>query len=260
MDEGENTAKAVLRPRNPGENIKVAETVLKRRDRNLKAAAERAAQIAKVRKQQKDYRKGKLNIIRAEKFVKNAQVRQQDRRRLKTQKKKNPNPKVASKVRSLAVVRNGRLGGSKEVKTTLREIGLPKRNTLIFVPNTAEMAQKLQVVKPFAYWGKCSFKNVFNLVHKKAMFKDPEAPKEQVALSDNVLIEKHLGDFGCLCTEDLAHSLHTCGKTFKQVSERLWPIPVGDVKKADGLVHEKKFTYGDLQDAMDLKVKKLIGD
>lgn len=260
MDEGENTAKAVLRPRNPGESIKVAETVLKRRDRNLKAAAERAAQIAKVRKGQKDYKKGKLNIVRAEKLVKNCIVRRSDRRRLMTQKKKNPNPKAAPKTRSLAVVRNGRLGGSKEVKMMLRDIGLPHRNALIFVPNTAEMASKLQVVKPFAYWGRCSFKNVFNLVHKKATFKNPEAPTEKVALSDNVLIEKHLGDLGVLCTEDLAHSLHTCGKDFKQVSERLWPIMLGDVKKASGLVHDTKFTYGDLQDAMDLKVKKLIGE
>lgn len=260
MDTGENTAKAVLQPRRPGESIKVAETVLKRRDRNLKAAAARAAQVAKVRKSQKDYKKGKLRIIRAEKLVKNCLIRQNDRRRIKTARKKHPTPKVVRRCRSIAIARNGRMGGSKEVKQTLKELGLVYRNTLIFVPNTEEVATKLQTVKPFAFWGKCSFKAVFNLVHKKAMFKNPEEPKEKTMLSDNVLIEKHLGDLGVLCTEDLAHVLYTNGKSFKEVSQRLWPIHLGEVKKANGMVHDKKFTYGDLQGAMDLKLSKLMGD
>mmetsp|Transcript_16618 Transcript_16618/g.42941 ORF Transcript_16618/g.42941 Transcript_16618/m.42941 type:complete len:263 (-) Transcript_16618:131-919(-) len=260
VDEGENTAKAILRPRRAGENIKVAETVLKRRDRNLKAAGQRAAAVAKVRKDQREYKKGKLKIIRAEKLIKNCLIRIQDRKRQKTSKKKRPNPKLVHAARSLAVIRNGRMGGSKEVKVALRQMGLGLRNTLVFAPNDADTARNLELVKPFAFWGKCSFKVVFNLVHKKAMFKDPEAPKEKVMLCDNVLIEKHLGDLGVLCTEDLAHALHTNGKTFTAVRERLWPIPLGDAKKSNGMVHDKKFTFGDLQSAMDLKVAKLIGE
>jgi len=42
----EDPQRAVLQPRNPGESLKVAETVLKRRERNLKAASEKAAAIA----------------------------------------------------------------------------------------------------------------------------------------------------------------------------------------------------------------------
>lgn len=259
-EDGENTARAVLRPRREGETIKVAQVVLKRRDRNLKANAERAAQVQKVRKAHRQFKKGKLKIVRAEKLVKNCLIKMSDRKRLKHSKKKRPNPKTVQGVKSLVVVRNGRPGGTKEVKTALRQLGLMQRNTLFFAPNDKETAKSLESARPFVFWGKCSFKVVFNLVHKKAMFKNPEVPKQRTLLSDNCLIEKHLGDLGVLCTEDLAHAVFTCGDSFNKVRERLWPIPVDDMKKAGSMVHDAKFTYGNLQAAMDLKVAKLIGN
>jgi large subunit ribosomal protein L7e len=256
----ENPHKAVLQPRRPGESLKVAETVLKRRDRNLKAAADRAAQIAKVKRQQRDRKKGSLRIIRVERLVKNSLVRQNDRRRLQNKDKKKKDSKPRPKGRMLAAVRNGRLGGSGEVKATLREMGLGHRHCLVFLPNIEDITTKLNTCKPFIFWGPPSFKTVFNIVHKKAAFRDPEAEKGRTMLSDNTLIEKHLGDLGVLCTEDLAHVIHTHAKHFPAVAGRLWPVPLGNAKKASGLVHDKKFTFGDLQGAIDLKVAKLLGE
>eukprot|EP00747_Dinoflagellata_sp_TGD_P181444 gnl/TRDRNA2_/TRDRNA2_35279_c0_seq1.p1 gnl/TRDRNA2_/TRDRNA2_35279_c0~~gnl/TRDRNA2_/TRDRNA2_35279_c0_seq1.p1 ORF type:complete len:278 (-),score=57.27 gnl/TRDRNA2_/TRDRNA2_35279_c0_seq1:74-847(-) len=253
----EEEGKAVLRPRRPGESLKVAETVLRRRDRNLKAQAERAAAIAKVRKSHRDYKKGKLKIIRAEKLVKNARIRQADRRRLKNKDKK-PVPK-RKKGRVLAVVRNGRLGGDKEVKRTLSALNLARRHTLVFRPNTPEILKQLHTVKPFVFWGPASFKVVFNIVHKKLYFKDPKEPQKGTLLSDNVLIETHLGDLGMLCTEDVAHTLHTCSKHFQKVDERLWPISIGDAKKGESLIREKHFTFGDLGGSVNDKIKGLLG-
>jgi len=250
--------KAVLRPRNPGESIKVAETVLKRRDRNLKAAAERAAQIARIRNDKKDYKKGKLGIIRAERLVKDCRNKQNDRRRLKNMGKK-PLPK-RQKGRVLAVVRNGRLGGSKDTKVTLRELGLTRRHSLVFLPNTKEVATQLRAAKPFTFWGSPTFKMVCNLIHKRAAFRDPEQPKERTALSDNVIIEKHLGDLGCLCTEDLAHAIHTRSQQFDKVTERLWPFQLDDAKKETGkLVNERHYTEGNIAENINDKLAKLLG-
>mmetsp|Transcript_63396 Transcript_63396/g.163118 ORF Transcript_63396/g.163118 Transcript_63396/m.163118 type:complete len:260 (+) Transcript_63396:86-865(+) len=257
-DIGDNVPKTKLQPRRPGESIKVAETVLKRRDRNLKAAADRAASVARIRKQQRDYKKGKLRIIRAEKLVKNCLIRQNDRRRLKTLKKRGQ-PKMPQG-RVIVAVRNGRLGGSREVKDTLRSLALTERHTLVFLPITEEITAKLHTCKPFLFWGRPTFKTVFNVIHKKALFRDPETPKEKKPLSDNVLIEKHLGDTGVLCTEDLAHVLYTRAQSFSEVNSRLWPVPLGDAKKTSGMVHEKKFTFGDLQAAVNLKISKLIAE
>jgi len=253
--------KAVLRPRRPGESIKVAETVLKRRDRNLKAAAERAKQIANIRRNQKDWKKGgSLKIITAGKLVKDSLIRANDRRRLKNNhKKKKPKP-YNGKV--LAVVRNGRMGGSGEVKKTLREVGLTRRHSMVFRPNTEEILRDLHTCKPFLFWGAPNFKAVLNIVHKRALFRNPEAEHGKTVLSDNVLIEKHLGDLGILCTEDLAHVIHGGFKSkyFKEVTDRLWPVPLGDARKSSGMVHDKKFTMGDLQRDINDKLAKLIGE
>jgi len=252
--------RAVLQPRHPGESLKVAETVLKRRERNLKAASEKAAQIAKMRNDKKKYEKGgKLQIIRAERLVKDCRNRQADRRRLKNVGKK-PLPKQY-KGRVLACVRNGRLGGSKEAKATLRSVGLGKRHTLVFLPNTEDTAKQMRIAKPYAFWGVPSFKIVCNLIHKRAAFRDPEKPRERLALSDNVLIEKHLGDLGVLCTEDLAHSLHTRSDNFAKVSDRLWPMMLGDAKKKTGtLVNDKHYTQGDIAGDVNAKIGQLLGE
>jgi len=259
-DIGENTAKTVLQPRRPGESIKVAETVLKRRDRNLKANAERKAQILQQRQSQKNYRKGKLNIVRAETFVKQARLRQADEKRIRHMKKKYPKgPKPVRQCKVLAVVRNNRSGGTKRTRTMLKELSLTQPNSLLFMQNTPENAAKLMTCKPFCYWGRLKFKTLLNIVHKKALFQNPDGG-DKVLLSDNTLIEKHLGQFNCLCTEDLAHVLHNDGENFKEVTSCLSPVPLGDLKKSGGLVQQRKWTTGNLQDAMDDKICRLIGD
>merc|ERR1712110_135851 len=139
----ENPHKAILQPRRPGETIKVAETVLKRRDRNLKANAERAAQVARIRRNQREYKKGKLKIVRAEKLIKQNRLKRLDRERLLHQKKKKPK-KQAAGAKVVVAVRNGRVGGSREVKIALKELGLTECHTLVFIPNTDETAARLQ--------------------------------------------------------------------------------------------------------------------
>jgi len=253
----EDKHKAVLQPRRPGESIKVAETVLKRRERNLQACADRAKQIAKTRKDKKQYKKGKLQIIRAERLVKDCRNRMNDRRRLKNVVKKPLPTKHKGKI--LAVVRNGRLGGAKEAKMALRGIGLSKRHTMVFMPNTKETALTLRTAQPYAFWGVPSFKMVCNLIHKRAAFKDQDHPRERTALSDNTLIEKHLGDLGVLCTEDLAHAIHNCTDKFDKVNERLWPIMLGDAKKSSGkLVSDKYYKMGQTEN-VNQKLTELLG-
>jgi large subunit ribosomal protein L7e len=222
----------------------------------LKAASERAAKVASIRKAQKDYKKGKLKIIRAEKLIKQNRLKKVDRERIHNQKKKKTKTGQGMVV---AAVRNGRMGGSKDVGLTLRDLGLTEQHTIVFLPNTKETAEKLHIIRPFVFWGPPSFKNVATIMQKKALFKDPKAPKRKTVLSDNTLVEKHLGDLGLLCTEDLSHAIFTNAKCFEQVTQRLWPVPLGDAKKAGGLVHDKDFTFGDLKANINNKLTQLMG-
>lgn len=263
-EDGENTPKTVLRPKNPGESLKIATTVLRRRDRNLKAAAERAAKVAKVRRDKMKYEKGKINIIRAEKFVQRARFIERDHRRLKHVKKKTPKwpkPPVQKGSKVIAVMRNGRPGGSPEVKSTLRYLNLKKKNHLAIVRNTPENKKKMLIIEPFAYWGPVSFKTCFNLVHKKAMFKAPGKDAEKVVLCDNVVIETHLGNLGCLCTEDLAEVLHKApAETFDKVRRRLWAFEMDETRFAKGMVRDETWTYGNQEKKMDTMLSALLGN
>merc|ERR1712196_548158 len=102
---------------------------------------------------------------------------------------------------------------------------------------------------------------VFNIVHKKAVFRDKDAEGGQTVLSDNVLIEKHLGDLGVLCTEDLAHVIHTRSSQFEKVKERLWPIRLNDAKKVTGkMMNEKYFTSGHIGEGINNKLVQLLGE
>lgn len=100
---------------------------------------------------------------------------------------------------------------------------------------------------------------MFNLIHKKARFRNPEDVSVNTMLNGNTVIEEHLGKYGILCTEDLAHMIYTRGPHFDEVVERLWPMYIGDQKKATGMVHEERYVYG-LQDGMEKMVTRLTGE
>jgi len=255
--------KTVLRPRRPGENLKIAETVLKRRDRNLQAAAERAQSIARARAETKAEMK-RAKILSAEKFVHSARLKYKDSRRVMNMHKK-PLPKLEKKKDGghvLAVIRNARKGGSKRVKAALRSLRLVRRERLVFLQNQKEVAENLRLVKPFVYWGCPTFKTVYNLVHKRACFRDTTAEKgkEGVMLSDNMIIEKSLGDLGVLCTEDLAETVFSGSEHFEAVTQRLFPFRVGDLRKAQGLVHDTFHTHGDVRGEINNHIEKLLGE
>jgi large subunit ribosomal protein L7e len=250
--------RATLQPRRPGEALKVAQTVLKRRDRNLKANAEKKAKVAKERLKRNQAKKGSLRIVRAERLIKDSLIMMKDKRRLRHKDKK-PH-KMAGKGRILLIARNSRNGGSKVTKTMLKDMKLTRRNTLVFLPNTDDTASRLKTVKPFVYWGVPTFKLIANLVQKRAMFKDPTQPKAKNMLSDNTLVERHLGDLGVLCTEDIVQTIHQCDKNFDKVNQRLWPIELGEIKKANGMIADRGFTYGDLKKEINTKIQKLLAD
>lgn len=255
--DSEEVGKTVLRPRHAGESIKVAETVLKRRDRNIKAAAERAAKIKKARDKRAKKAKGKLGIIRAESMVKKWRVRHSDERRIKSDRKK-PLDKVYEKVNCLAVVRNARDGGSKQVKVMLKNLRLKETNTLVFLPNTKESLQKLKVVKPFAFWGCPSYSAILQLMQRKAYFKEPKS-SEKKPLSDNNLVEQHLGDIGMLCVEDMVAAIHSGSEHMGALTARLWPFEFADARKVGKLAPDIEHPYGNIKNKINKRIHELLG-
>ncbi|CAJ1362866.1 unnamed protein product [Effrenium voratum] len=176
MDE-EDVGESPSRLRLCGLALEVAQTVLKRRDRNLKAQAKRAEEIKRRKENERKYVRGKVRILKAEQLLKNSLNRIKDQKRLKYVKNKSQakTAKPVSKGRVLAVCRNGRKSPSAEVKKLLHHMRLRTRHTMTFLPNNEDTAKKLQTVRAYVFWGVPSFKSVFTVVHKKAVFFDREA-------------------------------------------------------------------------------------
>jgi len=257
MDEYDNTPKTILRPRNAGETIKKAQVVMKRRDRNLQANADRARKIEAAKKAKLEYKKGSIRIVRAEAMVRRHRYRMQCHGRIKTAKRKMKNKPVRG-CRSILVARNGRNSGCKKIYKVLKSLGLQRRNSMVFLPNDKDTVFKLSLVRPNCFWGRVSHKTTLNLIQKRAKFRKPES-EEPIALSDNALIEEHLGDQGILCTEDLVDVIFKFGPKFSEVTRKLWPFEIGDSRNANGLMKDRRFLEGAQEEQMDAHVSKLIG-
>lgn len=257
----EDPHKAVLRPRNAGEALKVAEAVLKRRDRNIKAARARAEKVQKLKAQRKTMGTANLSIKSAAKMLQHRKISKQEKGRLKSAAKKVP-AKVSKGRAMLLVVRNGREGGGHEVKTRLKELGLNGRNRGVLLRNNADTAAGLRIVEPFCFWGPPTLQGVTDLLHKKAMMRgegEGEEGKGIVPLQDNRRIEELLGEHGLLCIEDLVDCLYNGKPAFEDVTRVLVPMQFADERTNHGLTKEIKHLYGNQKRRIDEHLQKLLG-
>lgn len=77
-----------------------------------------------------------------------------------------------------------------------------------------------------------NLKTVRELIYKRGHGK---VNKQRIPLSDNAVIEEHLGKYGIVSIEDIVHEIITAGPHFKQVNNFLYPFhlsnPTGGFRK-----------------------------
>lgn len=119
----------------------------------------------------------------------------------------------------------------------------------------------LRIVEPFIAYGYPNLKSVRELIYKRGYGKirnSRNAFPQRIPLSDNAIIEEHLGKYGIICMEDLIHEIFTVGPNFKQASNFLWPFKLGS---PTGGFRTRKFKHyvegGDLGNRED-KINALI--
>ena len=79
----------------------------------------------------------------------------------------------------------------------------------------------LHTVEPYVTWGFPNLKSVRELILKRGQAK---INNKTVPLTDNTVIEEHLGRFGVVFLEDLIHEIAFPGKHFQEVSSFLCPF------------------------------------
>ncbi|KAM9667410.1 ribosomal protein uL30-like [Trichechus inunguis] len=198
----------------------VPENLLKKRKAYQALKATQAKQALLEKKKQ---RKGKgLRFKRLESFLLDSRRQQRDRVRIRRLKVK-PHGLEVPDGHSLAfAVRIQRINGvSGLVRKTIARLRLRKIFSGVFVKVTPVTLKMLRTVEPYVTWGFPNLKSVRELILKRGQAK---VKNKTIPLTDNTVIEEHLGKFGVICLEDLIHEIAFPGKYFQVISQFLCPF------------------------------------
>ncbi|KAL1778131.1 60S ribosomal protein L7-like 1 [Sigmodon hispidus] len=128
------------------------------------------------------------------------------------------------------VIRMERTSGvSSLVKKTIAELRLEKLFSGVFVNVTPQSVRMLRTVEPYVTWGFPNLNSVRELILKRGQAK---IHNKTVPLTDNTVIEEHLGRFGVICLEDLIHEIAFPGKHFQEISSFLSPFHLSVARHA----------------------------
>ncbi|KAH8821564.1 60S ribosomal protein L7 [Xylogone sp. PMI_703] len=206
------------------DQILVPETLLKKRKSQEKARQERAAELEKKRKIQKE----KRGVIfkRAEKYVKEYRDQEREKVRLARLAKQEGSFYVPAEEKLVFVVRiKGINKIAPKPRKILQLLRLLQINNGVFVRMTKATLEMLKVVEPWIAYGYPNLKTVRELIYKRGYGK---VEKQRIPLTDNAIIEENLGKYGIVCMEDLIHEIYTVGPNFKQAANFLWPFKLSN--------------------------------
>ena len=218
------------------DQILVPETLLKKRKSQEKAREERAADLQKRKKAQKE----KRGVIfkRAEKYVKEYRDQEREKIRLNRLSKQEGSFYVPAEEKLVFVVRiKGINKIAPKPRKILQLLRLLQINNGVFVRLTKATLEMLKVVEPWIAYGYPNLKSVRELIYKRGYGK---INKQRIALTDNALVEASLGKYGIVCIEDLIHEIFTVGPNFKQAANFLWPFKLSN---PTGGFHKRKFRH-----------------
>lgn len=95
--------------------------------------------------------------------------------------------------------------------------------SFIFILNLQATLNMLRICEPYVTWGYPNLKSVRELVYKRGFAK---INGQRIPITNNEMIEKKLGKYGIICTEDLVHCLYRADRRFKYAMNFLWPFKV----------------------------------
>nr|AAS48104.1 ribosomal protein L7 [Pectinaria gouldii] len=199
---------------------RVPETLLKRRKQNEEQRKKRAQAAAALQK--KRGAKQEMIFKKAESYVKEYKLAEQDEIRLARQARKKGNYYVPGQAKLALVIRTKGINKvAPQPRKIMQLLRLRQINNASFVRLNHATLQMLRVADPYITWGYPNLKTVRELVYKRG-YGRVGVPKKRVALTDNDIVETELGAKGIICMEDLIHEIFTVGPNFKQANSFLW--------------------------------------
>ncbi|CAB1342968.1 unnamed protein product [Coregonus sp. 'balchen'] len=206
----------------------VPENLLKKRKayQAIKATEAKRALLEK-----RKVSKGKpLKFKRLEDFLKESHRKHRDETRIRRADHRPAPAMPPAKNRLAFAVRIREIKGvSPRVQKVIQMLRLRKIFSGAFVKVNKTSMGMLKMVGPYVAWGFPNLKSVRELILKRGQAK---INKRRVALTDNTLIEQHMGKYGIICLEDLIHEIYSVGKNFRVVSNFIWPFKLSVARHA----------------------------
>ncbi|KAL4799356.1 ribosomal protein L30, ferredoxin-like fold domain-containing protein [Aspergillus venezuelensis] len=206
------------------DQVLVPETLLKKRKSQEQARAVSREEAEKKKKANKEKRS--VIFKRAESYVKEYRDAEREKIRLARAARSEGNFYVPEEPKLVFVVRiKGINKIAPQPRKILQLLRLLQINNGTFVKLTKATQEMLTIINPYVAYGYPNLKSVRELVYKRGYGK---IDKQRVALTDNQIIEEHLGKYGIVCMEDLIHEIYTVGPNFKQANNFLWPFKLSN--------------------------------
>lgn len=130
-----------------------------------------------------------------------------------------------------------------KTKKILQLLRLRQIHLGVFLRVNKATLEMIKRVEPYLAYGYPSLKATRELIYKRGFGKKKTMGQAQrVPLTDNVEIEKELGEYGIQCFEDLIHEIYTVGPHFKEANNFLWPFKLNSAK---GGLPKKRFGFNE---------------
>lgn len=224
-----------------------------------KAQQKSAEQIAAERKQRKVSNKEKRAVIlqRNAEYQKEYEAAERAVIQAKRDAKASGSFYVDAQPKLVLVVRiKGINKIAPKPRKVLQLLRLNQINSATFVKVTKATTELLKLIEPYVAYGYPSYSLVRQLVYKRGHGK---VNKQRIALSDNSIVEEHLGKYGILSVDDLIHEIVTVGPHFKQANNFLWPFKLSNPSGGWGVPRKfKHFIQGGAFGNREEFINKLV--
>lgn len=150
------------------------------------------------------------------------------------------------------------IGEPRSVRRTLASLRLRNIHEGVFLRYDEKTRKMLHLVEPWVVYGKPSMAVVNDLITRRGC---GYVDRQRVPLSDNVTIEKALGNKNIICVEDLVHEVYTVGDSFHEATRFLWPFSLTDSKtqfERQVLKLKDGKDYGDKGEAINEYIKQVL--
>ncbi|CEH14535.1 60s ribosomal protein l7 [Ceraceosorus bombacis] len=239
------------------QDVLLPETLLKKRKSDAKSREEKAA--AAVEKRKANWQKRAKIFKRAEQYTREYKNQEREQIRLRRAAKASGDFYVEAQPKLVFVIRlRGICNIAPKPRKILQLLRLLQINNGVFLRLTKATAQMLQLVQPYVTYGPPNLKSVRELIYKRGYAK---IDRQRIPLSDNSIIEKHLGQYGIISIEDLVHEIYTVGPNFKQANSFLWSFKLPN---PNGGWANRKLTpvvqggdAGDREDAINKLIRRM---